>query len=94
MMIWQGKRGRAQMHIPVRWGAQPGSRARFVTGTHLSYPAGPGKAVVREPAEEVKAAGVASAATGLLFLTVVPLDESGMRRLVPCRKKGPCEGAG
>lgn len=86
MMIWQEKRGRGSGVHPKQLEKPARSFTLFVTGPHLSYPASPGKAVVREPVEEVKAAVVVPAAVGLSFEILVPLDGRGMRWPVPCRK--------
>lgn len=86
MMISQGKWGLGSGVHPKQLEKPAGSFTLFVIGPHLSYPASPGKAVVREPVEEVKATVVVLEAVGLTREILVPLDGSGMRWPVPCRK--------
>lgn len=87
MMISQGKRGPGSSVHPTQLEKPAGSFTLFVTGPHLSYPASPGKAVVREPVEEGKAAVVVLASLGPAFGILVPLDGSGRRWPVPAGRR-------
>lgn len=56
-------------------------------GPHLSNPARSCEVVVKEPTEEVNAAVVVPEAVCLTFKPLGPLNRSGMRRSVSCRKR-------
>ena len=84
-----GQTGQGRSHIPIpgTCGTHRGHLWYLPVRPHLSNPAGSRKVVAREPVEEVKAAVVVPAAVGLTFIILVPLNWSGMRLPVPCRKR-------
>lgn len=84
---------RAQTGDPGSWEHTHGGHSScFPERTHLSNPTGSGEVVVRKPGEEVKTAAVVSAAIGLNFIILAPLNWSGMRSPVFYRQRIIWEG--